>query len=77
MAIRKLKIEFEIGEIISISRKGEYAVAGECVEANGKDCADCVLNQFDSLCKRCVCSDIFRHDGKSIIIKPICNDNKR
>ena len=50
MAIRKSKIEFEIGETINISRKGECTVAGECVEANGKDCADCVLNEFDSLC---------------------------
>ena len=71
MAIHRAKIELEIGETISITRKGEYTIAGECVEANGKDCADCVLNGFDTLCKRCVCNARFRHDAKSIIIKPI------
>lgn len=71
MAINSAKFEFEIGEKISITRKGEYTITGECVEANGKDCADCVLNEFDTLCKRCICMAKFRHDAKSIIIKPI------
>ena len=71
MEIRESKIEFEIGETISISRIGGFTVAWECVEANGKDCADCVLNEIDSLCKCCVCNAQFRHDAKSIIIKPI------